>query len=213
MWRASPGLLLPALLLLQLAFQGISGKPALHDLTAKEAKELLCSKRLTAVEYNTALLERVNGVACLNTFASLDTEKVLKEAAEVDAKAARGESTQPLCGLGFVLKDNVDYTEYPTQAGTPALKGNIPLRNNPMVTRLREAHGVVLGKTRMHELAYGITTINPDNGTVLNPYNNLMHSGGSSGGTAAIIAARGVSAGFCSDTGGSCRIPASMTGT
>ena len=60
-----------------------------------------------------------------------------------------------------------------------------------MVTRLREAHGVVLGKTRMHELAYGITTINPDNGTVLNPYNNLMHSGGSSGGTAAIIAARG----------------------
>ena len=60
------------------------------------------------------------------------------------------------------------------------------------MTRLREANGVVLGKTRMHELAYGITTINPDNGTVLNPYNNLMHCGGSSGGTAAIVAARGV---------------------
>ena len=69
---------------------------------------------------------------------------------------------------------------------------NMPLRNNPLVTKLREANGVVLGKTRMHELAYGITTINPDNGTVLNPYNNLMHCGGSSGGTASIVAARGM---------------------
>ena len=74
---------------------------------------------------------------------------------------------------------------------------NMPLRNNPLVTRLRNANGVVLGKTRMHELAYGITTINPDNGTVLNPYNNLMHCGGSSGGTASIVAARGGSLCSC----------------
>ncbi|KAK9852856.1 hypothetical protein WJX84_010119, partial [Apatococcus fuscideae] len=168
----------------------VRARPALQDLTATQARELLCSREVSSVDYNTALLERVNHVSCLNTFASLDIDKVLKEAAAVDAKAARGESIEPLCGLGFAVKDNIDYTEYPTKAGSPALADNMPLRNNPLVTRLLQANGVVLGKTNMHELAYGITTINPDNGTVLNPYNNLMHSGGSSGGTAAIVAAR-----------------------
>ena len=67
--------------------------------------------------------------------------------------------------------------------------------------RLLDAHGVVLGKTRMHELAVGVTTINMHGGPVLNPYNNTMHTGGSSGGAAAAVAMRMGAAGFCSDTG------------
>ena len=63
------------------------------------------------------------------------------------------------------------------------------------------ANGIVLGKTRMHELALGATTINPNGGPVLNPHNNIMHVGGSSGGTAAAVAMRLAPAGFCSDSG------------
>ncbi|EIE27340.1 amidase signature enzyme [Coccomyxa subellipsoidea C-169] len=101
---------------------------------------------------------------------------------------------------------------YPTAGGTPALEGRMPCNSSTLVTRLVEAHGVVLGKTRMHELAEGVTSINVYGGPVLNPYNNTMHVGGSSGGTTAVVAMRMAAGGFCSDTGGSCRIPASVTG-
>ncbi|CAL8463001.1 g2535 [Coccomyxa elongata] len=77
----------------------------------------------------------------------------------------------------------------------------MPCNSSTLVTRLLEAHGVVLGKTRMHELAEGVTSINVYGGPVLNPYNNTMHVGGSSGGTTAVVAMRMAAAGFCSDTG------------
>jgi Asp-tRNA(Asn)/Glu-tRNA(Gln) amidotransferase A subunit family amidase len=77
----------------------------------------------------------------------------------------------------------------------------MPGNSSALVTRLLEAHGVVLGKMRMHELAYGGTSINVHGGPVLNPYNNTMHVGGSSGGTCAAVAMRMAPAGFCSDTG------------
>ena len=81
--------------------------------------------------------------------------------------------------------------------------GMMPCNSSTLVTRLLEAHGVVLGKMRMHELAMGGTTINPFGGPTLNPYNNTMHVGGSSGGTTAAVAMRLAPAGFCSDTGAS----------
>ncbi len=77
----------------------------------------------------------------------------------------------------------------------------MPCNSSALVSRLMDANGVVLGKTRMHELAMGATTINPNGGPVLNPYNNVMHVGGSSGGTAAAVAMRLAPAGFCSDSG------------
>ena len=77
----------------------------------------------------------------------------------------------------------------------------MPGNSSAVVTRLLEAHGVVLGKMRMHELAMGGTSINVHGGPVLNPYNNTMHVGGSSGGTGAAVAMRLAAAGFCSDTG------------
>eukprot|EP00891_Asterochloris_glomerata_P000681 jgi/Astpho2/681/Aster-x0031 len=126
---------------------------------------------------------------------------------------AAGEDVGPLCGLGVVVKDLFDVAGYSTVAGTPALIDNRPQNSSIIIDRFRAAGGVILVKTRMHELAYGITSINPFFGPVSNPYNTTMHTGGSSGGTAALVAARAAPAGFCSDTGGSCRIPGSMTGT
>ncbi|KAK9838245.1 hypothetical protein WJX84_005685 [Apatococcus fuscideae] len=144
---------------------------------------------------------------------SLGLADVLQEAQAVDDKAAAGIDTSPLCGLAIVVKDLYDVANYTTAAGTPSLTGNVPQNNSVIIDKFLAANGVVLAKTRMHELAYGVTSINPYFGPVLNPYNNTCHTGGSSGGTAALIAARATSAGFCSDTGGSCRIPGAMCGT
>ena len=83
----------------------------------------------------------------------------------------------------------------------PCLAGKMPGNSSALTTRLLEAHGVVLGKMRMHELAMGGTSINVHGGPVLNPYNNTHHVGGSSGGTTAAVAMRLAPAGFCSDTG------------
>lgn len=184
----------------------------LTDLTAVEVVPMLCSRNITAVEYATALLACIEEYTCINSFAEFDTEKVLADAAAIDAKYDAGESIEPLCGLPFVVKDNIDVAGYATTAGTPALQDNIAANDAPVVASVLEANGIVLGKTRMHELAYGGTTINYAYGPVLNPYNLTMHVGGSSGGTAAIVAARCVPAGYCSDTGGSCRMPAAATG-
>ncbi|GAB4821099.1 hypothetical protein N2152v2_008145 [Parachlorella kessleri] len=189
------------LIILLLALpSGSLGQWDLTSLTAAEAVEGLCARNFTAVEYNQALLDRIEAFSCLNAFAATDPAKVLADAAAIDAKYERGEDIRPLCGLGFVVKDNID------------VAGFVPESSSPIVDRLLDANGVVLGKTRMHELAYGGTSINPVYGPVLNPYNNTCHVGGSSGGTAAIVAARGAPGGFGSDTAGSCRFPAAFNG-
>ncbi|KAK9812686.1 hypothetical protein WJX72_002003 [[Myrmecia] bisecta] len=181
-------------------------------LTANDAINMLCARSVTAVQYATAILKQAKIYTCINAFAALEPARVLADAKAIDDKYAAGMDIKPLCGIAFAVKDNIDVAGYPTVAGTPALEGHYPPTSSPIATRLLKANGVVLGKTRMHELAAGITSINPYYGPVLNPHNPVMHVGGSSGGTAAIVSAHGAPAGFCTDTGGSCRIPAAMTG-
>ncbi|CAL5224479.1 g7172 [Coccomyxa viridis] len=193
---------------------GKDGTPEdiLVEFGVVEAVEELCSRRVTAVRYAEALLQRAAKHRCINAYAHVENYQVLKEARAIDERFEAGEDIRPLCGLAFVVKDNLDVLGYPTEAGTPALRGRMPCNSSALVARLLNANGIVLGKTRMHELAMGATTINPNGGPVLNPHNNLMHVGGSSGGTAASVAMRLAPAGFCSDSAGSCRIPASLTG-
>ncbi|DBA70792.1 TPA: hypothetical protein ACH3X2_011685 [Trebouxia sp. C0005] len=210
---------LAAAILISVSFHGATeGKLSrrqekLINLTAEDAVERLCKGQVSATEYAEALLAQNQLNECLNNFAALQPHQVLADARAVDELKASGHDTRPLCGLPFAVKDNIDVVGYPTVAGTPALHGMRPTNSSPVVTRLLEAHGVVLGKTHMEELAEGLTTINPVYGPVLNPYNNEFDVGGSSGGTGGVVSARGAPGGFCSDTAGSCRIPGAHTGT
>src|SRR5262249_47648605 len=110
------------------------------------------------------------------------------------------------------IKDSVNTRDYRTTAGTPALRRFNPKDDAPVVTSLREAGAIILGKTNLHELSYGWTSNNLAYGAVHNPYDPKRIPGGSSGGTAAAVAARMAPLGVAEDTQGSIRVPAAMCG-
>ncbi|MFS4494748.1 amidase family protein [Maribacter sp. 2308TA10-17] len=118
----------------------------------------------------------------------------------------------PLFGLPIVVKDNFNTSDFPTSAGTPALENFIPKTDAELVKKLRDAGAIVMGKTNMHELAFGLTSNNRHFGPVKNPYDSTLFAGGSSGGTAAAVKVGVVNVGLGTDTGGSCRVPAALCG-
>ncbi len=117
-----------------------------------------------------------------------------------------------LAGCQIVVKDNIDVAGMPCTLGTPALRHHVATRDAVAIARLRAAGAEIVGKTNLHELAYGITSNNAAFGPVRNPHDLGCFAGGSSGGTAAAIAAGLVRAGLGTDTGGSSRIPAALCG-
>lgn len=153
-------------------------------------------------------MDRAVAFKDLNAFITQDRDTSLAAAAAVDNGAVSG----PLAGVGLVIKDNIDTFDMPTTAGTPALKDNQPLADSPCVMAARKAGAINIGKGNLHELARGITSNNAAFGAVRNPWNKTMIPGGSSGGVASAIAAGLAPAGFGTDTGGSCRIPAALCG-
>jgi indoleacetamide hydrolase len=183
-------------------------------LTATEAVAAIQAGRLKATDYVATLLARAAALSTLNALTALNMEGALEAAQRIDALPAREKARLPLAGLPVVVKDNINTIGLLTSAGTPALEHFIPQTNAPSVQRLLDAGAIVLGKANMHELALGITSTNlsPHAGPVRNPYDPGLIPGGSSGGTAAAIAARISPAGLGSDTGGSTRIPAALTG-
>jgi len=184
------------------------------ELTATQAVDAIRAGRLSASEYVATLLARAEALANLNALTVLDVEGALAAAHRIDALGAAERARLPLAGLPVVVKDNINTRGLATSAGTPALEGFVPARHAPSVQRLVDAGAIVLGKANMHELAFGITSTNlsPHAGPVRNPYDPALIPGGSSGGTAAAIAARIVPAGLGTDTGGSARIPAALCG-
>jgi mandelamide amidase len=184
------------------------------DSTSPTAAEIVASirdKKMTAVSAVRAALDRAEQLKDLNAFIILNKDAALAAAAQVDA----GQKTGPLAGLPIVVKDNINTIDMPTSGGTPALQTARPAKNAPSLQKLLDAGAVVIGKTNMHELAFGITSTNLSSfaGPVKNPYDKTRIPGGSSGGTSAAIAARIVTCGLGSDTGGSTRVPAALTGT
>ena len=133
-------------------------------------------------------------------------------ARKADQARASGASLGPLHGVPLALKDNLDTAELPTSGGTPGLAGNRPKRNAAIVDKLLGAGAIVLGKTNLHELAYGITNNNAAHGPARNPYAPDRIPGASSGGTGVAVAARIAPGGIGTDTGGSVRIPAALCG-
>jgi mandelamide amidase len=184
-------------------------------LSAREAIDLIRSGGLTAEAYVRTLLAQAAAQAGLNAMIHVDEAGALAGARRIDADRAAGRALPPLAGLPVVVKDNIDVQGMPTTGGTPALRQARPVASAPSVQRLIEAGAIVLGKTNLHELAFGITSTNasPFAGPVRNPYDPGRIPGGSSGGTAAAIAARIAPCGLGTDTGGSVRVPAALTGT
>jgi indoleacetamide hydrolase len=183
-------------------------------LSATEAVAAIQSGRLKAADYMATLLARAAALSSLNALTTLELDGALAAARRIDAMPAAEKAQLPLAGLPIVVKDNINTAGMQTSAGTPALEGFVPKTNAPSVQRLIDAGAIVLGKANMHELAFGITSTNfaTHAGPVRNPYEPTLIPGGSSGGTAAAIAARMAPAGLGTDTGGSTRIPAALTG-
>jgi amidase len=146
---------------------------------------------------------RLNALITLNPNALRDAEALDRERA---SKGPRG----PLHGIPVIVKDNYNTADMQTTAGTMALLGFVPKTDAFQVRKLREAGAVIVGKSNLHELASGITTVGSAFGQTLNPYDPSRNPGGSSGGTGAAIAASLAAAGMGSDTCGSIRVPSSV---
>lgn len=144
---------------------------------------------------------QLNAILTLNPGARAEADALDRERA---SKRLRG----PLHGIPILVKDNFDVAGLPTTAGSVAFADLVPIDDAFQVKKLRQAGAVVIGKTNMHELASGITTISSLGGQTRNPYDPARNPGGSSGGTGAAVAASFAAAGLGSDTCGSIRIPA-----
>ena len=182
------------------------------ELTAAEAAALIREGKLKSEDLVKALADAVDKKKDLNAFIAFDREAALKAARAADAAAAKKQFKGPLHGVPLVVKDNIHVAGFANTAGTPALKDFRPKSSAPVVKKLTDAGAIVIGKTNMHELAFGITSNNGAFGPVRNPYDPKRIAGGSSGGTGSAIAARLAPAGLGSDTGGSVRIPAALNG-
>jgi mandelamide amidase len=186
--------------------------PAMLELTATEVIEGLRGARFSARSYAEAVVARSEALSRLNAFINRDDEAFLAAADAADEQLASDNSAPSLLGLPLAIKDNIDTAGLPTTGGTPGLQDWKPSGHAPVMQALSDAGALIAGKANMHELAFGITSNNKAYGAVGNPYAETLIPGGSSGGTAAAIAARMVPAGLGTDTGGSCRIPAALCG-
>ena len=185
----------------------------LHAQTLTELRAGLDLGEFSAVELAAALLARIESLdPALNAFISVLGERALADAALADARLAAGNGG-PLCGLPLVHKDIFCMRGVRTTCGSRMLDNFVAPYDATIVARLAAAGAVVLGKTNMDEFAMGSSNETSWFGPVRNPWDLERSPGGSSGGSAAAVAARLVPAATATDTGGSIRQPASMTGT
>ncbi|CAG4898953.1 AtzE family amidohydrolase [Paraburkholderia saeva] len=149
----------------------------------------------------------------VNAFTDLTVERALEEAGQLDARRARGETLPPLAGVPYAAKNLFDIAGLTTLAGSRVLAGNPPASaDSTLVRRMREGGAIMVGALNMDEFAYGFTTENHHAGVCRNPHDLSRTAGGSSGGSAAAVAAGFVPVTLGTDTNGSVRVPASMCG-
>jgi aspartyl-tRNA(Asn)/glutamyl-tRNA(Gln) amidotransferase subunit A len=186
---------------------------ALNTLTAAELSTKLEAGEVSSVEVTQAHLDRIAAVdGGVHAFLHLN-EKALETAASVDAKRATGEKLGPLAGVPIAVKDVLCTLGMPSTAGSRILEGWVPPYDATVVARLRAADLILLGKTNMDEFAMGSSTEFSAFGATHNPWDLDRIPGGSGGGSAAAVAAFEAPIALGSDTGGSIRQPAAVTGS
>jgi Asp-tRNA(Asn)/Glu-tRNA(Gln) amidotransferase A subunit family amidase len=184
----------------------------LLELSLVQARERLLRGDFSAFEYAEAMMARFTAESDLNAVLASDRAGLLRKARAQDAAGSPGDPRLPLAGIPLLLKDNINTVSLPTTGGTVALRGRVPPEDASCAARLFVAGALLAGKANMHELAFGITSNNAATGAVRNPWNRSLIAGGSSGGSAAAVAARMVPASLGTDTGASVRLPAALCG-
>ena len=174
----------------------------------------IASGQTSSVELTQAHLDRIESVDTdVHAFLFVDSQGALAQAAAVDAKRAAGEKLSPLAGVPLALKDVMTQKGIPTTAGSKILEGWRPPYDSTVVVNLKKNDIVILGKTNMDEFAMGSSTENSAYGPTHNPWDLTRIPGGSGGGSSAALAAFEAPLAIGTDTGGSIRQPAAVTGT
>ncbi|MFM8841223.1 MAG: Asp-tRNA(Asn)/Glu-tRNA(Gln) amidotransferase subunit GatA [Actinomycetota bacterium] len=182
--------------------------------SAAEMSKALVAKDVSAEELTKAHFERISAVdSKVKAFLHLDSEGAIKAAQDVDQRRSRGESLPPLAGVPLALKDVMTQKGIPTTCGSKILEGWRPPYDSTVVTNLKRNGVIILGKTNMDEFAMGSSTENSAFHPTHNPWDLTRIPGGSGGGSSAAISAFEAPLAIGTDTGGSIRQPAAVTGT
>jgi len=182
-------------------------------MTIAEAGQALRSRRVSSVELTRECLRQIEKLnPSLNAFITVIADSALDSAAELDRELVQGTDRGPLHGIPIAHKDLMWTQGLRTTSGSKIFADFVPDRDAAVVQALARAGAVMLGKTGLHELAYGITSDNPHFGTIRNPRHPGHSPGGSSGGSAVAVATGMAFMATGTDTGGSIRVPASFCG-
>jgi aspartyl-tRNA(Asn)/glutamyl-tRNA(Gln) amidotransferase subunit A len=185
----------------------------LHDLTIKSFHEGLLNKEFSALEITQALFKRIKDKDKeIRAYLSLTEDEAIRAAKEVDVAVAEGKNLGLLAGVPLAVKDNILIEGTKTTAASKILENYIASYDAGVIKKLKEARAVFLGKTNLDEFAMGSSTENSAFGVTKNPHDLERVPGGSSGGSAAVVAANMAVAALGSDTGGSIRQPAAFCG-
>ena len=178
---------------------------------ASLADAIRSGERTATAVISEALRRAIDSQPVLNAFTRIATRGALVRAAAIDAAIERGEDPGPLGGVPIAVKDLIDEAGIPNTSGS-AFPPTIPDRSAVVVRRLETAGAVIIGRTGLHEFAFGFSSENEHFGPVRNPWDPDLSPGGSSGGSAVAVAAGIVPAAIGTDTGGSIRVPAALCG-
>src|ERR1700691_210559 len=185
----------------------------LTSMTIAEASQRIRHRSVTPTQLTEACLAHIEKYnPRLNAFITVMKEQAIEQAHVLDAEQRAGKFRGPLHGIPIGLKDLIDTAGVRTTAASAVFKDRIPTEDAPVVTRLKAAGAIIIGKLNMHEFAYGATSVPSHFGAVHNPWNLDRIAGGSSGGSAAAVRANLCFGALGSDTCGSIRQPSAFCG-